>query len=72
VPASQLPARALCPLFRATMSTIAWWYYGSVLVVMLLAFARGFRPCDYHDFCKFLGASLLWPITLLVEYRNAR
>jgi integrase len=33
------------------VSALAWYYYGSVLVVMLLAYARGFRPYDYHDFC---------------------
>jgi hypothetical protein len=54
------------------MSTAAWYYYGSVLVVMLLAYARGARFYGYHDFCRFFGASLLWPITLLVEWRNAR
>ena len=54
------------------MLTVAYWYCGIVLLVMLFAYARGFRPHDYHDFCKFLGASLLWPVTLLVEYHNAR
>jgi hypothetical protein len=48
----------------------AWLYYGSVLAVMLLAYARGSRFYDYHDFCRFFGASLLWPITLLVEWRT--